>query len=115
MCSITAHGRQQPTYVDDAMISGSIEIPKNETTSALKSIGANLNYIDCWIKYFQHKYQERLLMYYDAIIELFKEISTMKSKLISQDKKDQLLLTDIGGSWYIKKLRNKLPPPKNRS
>ena len=34
MCSITAHGKLQPTYVDDARSGGSREIPKNSKTEA---------------------------------------------------------------------------------
>ena len=33
MCSINAHDKQQPTYVDDTRSGGSILIPKNTTTS----------------------------------------------------------------------------------
>ena len=35
MCSITAHDKQQPTYVDDASSGGGRSIPKNSTTAAL--------------------------------------------------------------------------------
>ena len=72
MCSITAYDRQQPTYVDDARSAGGIAIPKNETTVALKSLGATLNVIDFWIKHFKQNYQERLIMYHENMIDLFK-------------------------------------------
>ena len=49
-------------------------------------------------------------MYHDAMIELFKQITTMKFKPLSQDKNHQFLLTDIGGSWYMKKMSKKLLP-----
>ena len=35
MCYITAHYKEQPTYVDDASSGGGKEITKNATTSAL--------------------------------------------------------------------------------
>ena len=35
MCSRTAHGKQQPTYVDDTNSVGGIVIPNNATASAL--------------------------------------------------------------------------------
>ena len=60
MCSINAHNMQQPTYVDDAISSIGILIPTNSTIATLKSIGATLNFIDCWLKHFQHNYKERL-------------------------------------------------------
>ena len=56
---ITAYDRQQPIYVDYARSSGGIAIPNIVTKSALKSLGATLNFIHFWIKYFQHNYQER--------------------------------------------------------
>ena len=103
MCSINSQDRQQSTYVDDATSSGSIAIPKSATTEAIKLLVATLNFIDCWLKRFQHKYQETLEIYHNAVIELFKQIPTKKSKPLSQDKKHQFLLTNIGVSWYTKK------------
>ena len=78
-------------------------IPHNATTEALKAQGPTLNFIDCWLKYFQKNYQEILRMYHDAMIELFKQIPSIKSRAHSQDKKHQLLIIYIGGSWYAKK------------
>ena len=43
-------------------------------------------------------------MYYETMIGLFKQIPTMKYKTLSQSENIQLLLTDIGGAWYMKKL-----------
>ena len=97
MCSIIAHDKQQPTYVDDSISDGGRSISKNATTSALQSLGATLNFIGCWLKHFQHNYQVILIMYHEAIIKLFKQIPTIKSKPLSQ-KKNQLILADIGGA-----------------
>ena len=41
--------------------------------SSIKSLGATLNFIYCWPKQFQHDYQERLIIYHEAIVELFKK------------------------------------------
>ena len=71
MCYITAHERQKSTYVDDAISSRRRVIPNNTTTEALKPIGATLNFIDLWIKQFQHNYQEILEMYHEYMVELF--------------------------------------------
>ena len=57
ICSITEYYRQQPTYVDDSISAGGVSIPKNATTSALKSLGANLNFIYCWLKHLHRNYQ----------------------------------------------------------
>ena len=103
MCSINEHDRQQPTYFYDAITAGGREITKNTTTAALKSLGATFNFIDSWLKHYQHNYQEILEMHHESIIELFKQITTMKPKPLSQDKKLQLLLTDIYSAWYTEK------------
>ena len=68
---MNSHDIQQPTYVDDTSSGDGREIPKNSTTSALKLLGATLNFIDCWLKHFQHNYQVRLVMYHEDIIKLF--------------------------------------------
>ena len=56
MCSITAYDKIQPTYVDDASSGGGRAIPKNATTAASESLGATLNFIDCWLKHCHHNY-----------------------------------------------------------
>ena len=57
ICYITANDRQQPIYVDDEISAGGRTIPKNATTSEIKSLCATLNFIDCWLKHFQNHYQ----------------------------------------------------------
>ena len=86
MCSITSHDKQQPTYVDYASVGGGKSIPKNPTTTGLQSLRETLNFIDCWLKHFQHNYQVGLILYHEAMIKLFKEIPTIKSKPLRQDK-----------------------------
>ena len=49
-------------------------------------------------------------MYHEVMIKLLKQTKKMKSKSLSQDKNLQLLLTDIGSTWYMKKMSKKLPP-----
>ena len=52
MWSISAHDKLKPTYIDDASSVCGRSIPKNATIAALSSLGATLNYIDCWLKLF---------------------------------------------------------------
>ena len=40
-------------------------------------------------------------MAHEDMTKLFKKITTIKSKALSYDKKDQLLLTDIGCVCYL--------------
>ena len=57
MCSINAHYRQQPTYVDYERSGVSREIFKNSTIAAINPIIATLDFIDCWLKNFHKNYQ----------------------------------------------------------
>ena len=56
MCYITVHDRQQPTHVYYARSAVGRAIPRNETTTALKSLDATLKFIDCWLQHFQKNY-----------------------------------------------------------
>ena len=78
MWYIPANDNQQPTHVDDERSGGSRAIPKNAKTSALQSLGEILNFIDCWLKHFQNNYQVILIIYHEAMINLFKHIPAMK-------------------------------------
>ena len=46
-------------------------------------------------------------MYHDSMIELFKKMTNIKYKPLSQDKNPRLLLTDIDGLWYMKIISKK--------
>ena len=59
MCSITAHDKLQPKYVDHVSSFGGLSIPKNETTAALESLGVIFNFINCWLKVFHNNTEVR--------------------------------------------------------
>ena len=59
MCSIPAHDKLQPIYVDDAGSGGGKAIPNNETMAALESLGATLNFIHCWLNLFHNNDEVR--------------------------------------------------------
>ena len=67
MCSITAHDKLIPTYIDDATSGDGRAIPDNSTKAALESLGATLNFIYCWLKHFHHNYQVIWKMYNEAV------------------------------------------------
>ena len=110
MCPISSHDRKPPTHVDDTRSACVREIHKYATTEALKLPDATLNFIDCWLKTIQRNYQGILILYHDAMIDLFKQIPTMKLKLLLQYKYHQFLLTYISGSYSTEKIIKKLPP-----
>ena len=86
MFSINDHDKKKPTHVYDISSGGGRAIPNNKTTSALESLGATLNSIDCWLKFFYHNYEVRKKMYNESTRELFKQIPTMKPKPSIRDK-----------------------------
>ena len=86
MCSITAHDKIQPTYVDYSNSVGGRAISKNATTAALESLGVTLNLIDFWLKLFHNNYEVRSKIYHEAMKKLFKLILTSKPKPLSHDK-----------------------------
>ena len=51
MCSIIAHDKQQPTYVDDEISAGGRPIPNHLETEVLESLVATLNFIYCSTAY----------------------------------------------------------------
>ena len=59
LCSITAHDKLQPTYVDDSIIVLGRAITKHTTTAAVESLGATLNFIYCCLKLFHNNYEVR--------------------------------------------------------
>ena len=68
-------------------------IPKNASTEALEALCVTLNFINCWIKQFDHNYEVRFGMYNKAMRKMFQKIATIKSKSLNQGKKLQKLLT----------------------
>ena len=58
---------QTTTYIyDDESSDGGRSISKNAASEALETMGATLNFIDCWLKLFHHNYEERYMMYHEA-------------------------------------------------
>ena len=103
MCYIDSHKKQQPSYVDDGSRGGGNALPKKFTTEALVSLITTIDFIDFWLKYFDHNYLARSNMYSEAMQELFKKTPVEPPKPLSHRKKRKLLLNSIGGTWYTKK------------
>ena len=49
-------------------------------------------------------------MFCEEIIELLQEIPVALTKSVGLINKQQMLLTDIGGKWFMDKHKSKLPP-----
>ena len=112
MCSLVVHDRLQENEQDDEISLGDRVIPKDATVKALKSLGATFNFTDIWLHNFCHNYFERSVSYTATMVEMFKTISQNVGKPLTSREKNQKLITDIGGGWYLEKFQKGLPPLK---
>ena len=103
MCSIDVNEKQQPSSVDDGRICGGNVLPSNSTTESLASLGATINFIDFWLKWFYHNYLSQSNMYIESMQYLFNKIPVQIPKPLSHKGKCKSYLHGIGGDWYMKK------------
>ena len=109
MCSLVVHDKMQPNHEDDESSLGDRTIPKDATTTALKALGATINFIDIWLKLFLDHYNARCDAYVNAMKQMFKQIPLTMKKVLNPKQKVQKLVTDIGGGWYMEKLLRGYP------
>ena len=112
MYSLVAHYRLQENKTDDESSIGYIVIPNDATVKVLKSLGATFNLIDTWLHNFCEMYFDRSESYRLAMNEMFKTIPQNVENPLTSREKNQKLITDIGGGWYLKKRKKGLPPLK---
>ena len=87
MCSLVAHDRMQENKTDDESSIGDRLIPNDATVKALKSLGANFNFIDIWHHNFREKYFARSESYRVAMVKMFKTIPQNVDKPLYMCKK----------------------------
>ena len=61
---------------------------------------------------FSSNYFERSVSYTAAMVEMFKTIPQNVGKPMTSGEKNQKLITDIEGGWYLEKCKKGLPPLK---
>ena len=83
---------------------------KNSTTEALEALDDTLNFIDCWLKLFDRNYEVKCGMYNKYMKNMLHKIPTIKSKPLSQGKKNQKILTRIGFRYFKEKMTKELTP-----
>ena len=110
MCSLVAHDRMQDNKQDDEISIGDSVIPNDATVKALKSLGSTFNFIDIWLHNFRDNYFDRNESYRFAMVEMLKTIPQNVENSLTTREKDQKLITDIGGGWYLEKCAKGLPP-----
>ena len=87
---------------DDKISIGDRVIPNDATVKSLKSLGATFNFIDTWLHNFRENYFARSESYRLAMKGMFKTIPQNVEKPLASREKNQKLMTDIGGGWYLK-------------
>ena len=112
MCSFVAHDRLQDNEEDDESSLGDLKIQKDETVKSLNSLGDTFNFIEIWLHNFHHNYFEQSESYTAAMVEMFKTTPQIFGKPLTTREKNQKLITDIGGGWYLDKCKKGLPPLK---
>ena len=103
MCSLVAHDRLKENKPDDEISIGDRVIPNDATVKALKSLVATFDFIDTWLHNFCVQYFSQSGSYRLAMKEMFKTIPQNVEKPLTSREKNQKLITDIGGGWYLEK------------
>ena len=74
MCSIDVHEKHHPSPIDNGSSDGGNFLPSNSKTEALVSLGATIDFIDCWLKFLEHNSLECCNMYYESMKCMFHQI-----------------------------------------
>ena len=80
MCSIDQHEKYPTSSVDDSGSFGGNVLLSNSRTEASVSISVTIDFIDCWLKWFDCKYLERFNMYIETMPDLFHKIPVQLPK-----------------------------------
>ena len=108
MCSLFAHDRLQTNYQEDDISIGDKVIPKNATVDALHSLGATFIFIDIWLHTLIKIFFVQKHSYETAMGEMFKTTPKNDGIKLTSSEKNQRLITDIGGGWYLDKCKKKI-------
>ena len=76
----------------------------------LEALGATINFIDIWLKFFRENFNARCDAYINAMKDMFRKIPQTIKIALTPKQKIQKLMTDIGGGWYMGKSARGLPP-----
>ena len=82
MCSLIAHDKIEPYYEDNEISLGYGSIPNDATPKSLEALGATINFIGIWLKFFLGNYNAICDAYINSMTEMFKQIPlTIKKAL----------------------------------
>ena len=97
MCYIDIHEKQQSSYVDDGGSVGGNISPLNSTDSLV----ATVDFIDCWIKLFDHNYLAQSNLYIETMMYIFlrkSQFKFLKHLVISKNYNHYYMLLEVIGT-----------------
>ena len=112
MCYLVAHDKIQPEYEDEERSIVDRPIPKDATTEELEALGDTIHFIDVQLKLPEENYDAIRLAYITAMKDTLRQITQTMIKALTPKQKVQIIMTDIGGGWYMEKSAKGLPPLK---
>ena len=87
MCYLVTHDKKQLACEDTEISLRDRLVSKNTTTKALEALGANINFIDIWLKLSEDNYEIRYAMYNKTMKEMSKQINITTIKALSPKQK----------------------------
>ena len=105
--------RKKPSSVDDSSIGGVNTLPFHSTTESFISLGETINFIDCWLKFYDRNCLDCSNMYIETMKSLFKKIPFQLAKPLSLKEKSNnyYMLLELIGTL---KINQNLPNLKKR-
>ena len=79
--------KKQPACEDAEISLRDRLVSKNITKKALEAMGANINFIDIWLKLLEDNYEMRYVMYNKTMKEMSKQINLTTIKELSPKQK----------------------------
>ena len=100
MCYIDSHKKQQPSYVDDGSRGGGNALPKKFTTEALVSLITTIDFIDFWLKYFDHNYLARSNMYIETMQDYLRrsQFNFINQLVLRKNTNDYYMMLEVIGT-----------------
>ena len=96
---------------DDGSSCGNIPCPIAPYKEALESLDHTISFIYDWLQCFEDNYEERIILYKQKIIELFKKIPLSLTPINPDDYKKNIrqLSSQYRGGWFIEKMYSNIP------
>ena len=89
MCSLVAHDRLKLDYKYYESSIGNMAIPDDTPMKTLETLGATINFIDIWLKFFRGNFNARFDAYINAMKVMFRKIPQTNKISLTPKKKSK--------------------------